>query len=268
MDIDNISAKQKEHQHDDPQVLFEIGQKYAALKSMHRAIGWYKLAAAKHHTEAQISIGDYYKTKNNPKLATEWYTMAYNNGNREAAYKLGLVCKQNKDINAMEWFLKAYTSGEGKAAFQIGKMYQAGELDISRDYIQAMEWYLKGDQAGDDSSTKHIGDMYNLGLGVGSQVPVAVVWYKKAYRRGNVDAAFEIGQLYYDDVMHDSHTEKEALKWFYRAAISGHQEASDRLDDLRDEGYALGSKSQGTSHRKTAIFMIVYLILLVNQPKL
>jgi TPR repeat protein len=241
---------------------------------MHKAIGWYKLAAAKDHTEAQISIGDYYKAKNNPKLAKEWYTMAYNKSSGEAAYKLGLVCKQNKDKNAkdknaMEWFLKAYDGGEGKAAFQIGKMYQTGELGISRNYNQAMEWYLKGDQAGDDSSTKHIGDMYNAGLGVRPQVQVAVGWYKKAYKRGNVDAAFEIGQLYYDDVMHDPHTEKEALKWFYRAAISGHQEASDRLDDLRDEGYALGSKSQGRSHKKTVIFMIVYLILLfVNQPPL
>ncbi|KAI8890517.1 HCP-like protein [Backusella circina FSU 941] len=253
IDIDDLTLIQKTRQND-PQVAFEIGQKYSHLNNMHKAIAWYKLAAAKNHTEAQMNMGDYFNSKNLSKVAIKWYTMAYENGNAQAAYKLGLVCKQNKDKHAMEWFLKAFTNGCTKAASQIGHLYQLGELGISRNYNQAMEWYIKGDQVGDDLSPKYIGDMYNNGLGVKCNLMMAVDWYKKAYERGNIDAAHEIGELYYGDKMKSPHTEKEALKWYYRAAIGNKKEASDRLDDLLNEGYRMSSRSQGKFNKMMGFY--------------
>jgi TPR repeat protein len=85
----------------------------------------------------------------------------------------------------------------------------------------AFRLYLAAAKAGDTSCQINLGNLYDAGSGVRRNRSAAMYWYKRAYRRGDACAAYNIGVMWRNDRNH-----RRALYWFKRAVRLGDDEAN------------------------------------------
>lgn len=88
------------------------------------------------------------------------------------------------------------------------------------------------------SDTRHLtawGRRYESGVGIGRDAKKAVQLYCKAARKGNVDAAYQLGKLYAfgNGVKRDKSL---GAAWLYKAAKGKHRKAGNLLTILKVEG--------------------------------
>jgi len=95
------------------------------------------------------------------------------------------------------------------------------------------------DKVAASSDTRHLtawGRRYESGVGIGRDAKKAVQLYCKAARKGNVDAAYQLGKLY---AFGNGVKRDKALgaAWLYKAAAKGkHRKAGNLLKILKVEG--------------------------------
>jgi TPR repeat protein len=73
--------------------------------------------------------------------------------------------------------------------------------------------------------------MYQEGHGVAKDDREAVKWYRKAAEQGNAPAQYSLGVMY-EDGRGVTKDESEAVKWYRKAAEQGDADAKDALKDL------------------------------------
>ncbi|MGC2409919.1 MAG: tetratricopeptide repeat protein [Methyloceanibacter sp.] len=127
-----------------------------------------------------------------------WRSLA-EEGNAEAAYKLGLIyfggtiVPENRD-EAENWlraaaqsYRKAAEEGDARAQFSVGKLYLAGD-GVKQDYPEALRWFQKAADQGNVDAIVKLGDMYNFGSGVPKDGAQALTFYRRAAETGNPEA--------------------------------------------------------------------------------
>lgn len=77
----------------------------------------------------------------------------------------------------------------------------------------AFRLFLAAAESGDSSAQHNVGYFYDVGIGTRRDRDAALLWYKRAYRRGLRAAASNIATVYRDE----KNTEG-ALFWYRRAA--------------------------------------------------
>lgn len=85
----------------------------------------------------------------------------------------------------------------------------------------AFRLYLAAAKAGDTSWQINLGNLYDEGSGVQRNRSAAMYWYKRAYRRGEACAAYNVGVMWRNDGKY-----RRALYWFKRAVRLGDDEAN------------------------------------------
>lgn len=73
-----------------------------------------------------------------------------------------------------------------------------------------------------------MGRCYELGLGLSTDIALAIYWYKKAAQNGFSDAQFAMGQFY----EMGKGMEKDpyiSYYWYKKAAENGHKEAKKKI---------------------------------------
>ena len=88
---------------------------------------------------------------------------------------------------------------------------RAEKLSESGDHKAAFRLMLKAAKLGELGAQTNVGYMYDTGSGVRHNQASALKWYKRAYRRGEVCAANNIGTIWRDEKNF-----KKALYWFRR----------------------------------------------------
>lgn len=88
--------------------------------------------------------------------------------------------------------------------------------------------FLERAEQGDALAQYRFANMYEVGYGVKKDKNKAFEWYQKAAEQHNVDACYEMGEIYlhasaHDDVVKPDH--KKAFDWYLQAAEQGHNEA-------------------------------------------
>merc|ERR1719335_1561321 len=96
---------------------------------------------------AQFHLGMLHECGNGLELdmheALKWYTKAAEQGDANAAFKLGTLCKLKPDLpKALEWFMKAAEKGHVEAPVQLGIMYHEG-CGAEQNFSEALHWYLE-----------------------------------------------------------------------------------------------------------------------------
>ncbi len=134
---------------------------------------------------------------------------------------------------ALEWYQKAAELGNTVAMYTLGYMYEHG-LGVEQDYAKAMEWYQKAADGGDVHAKNHISILYQEGLE--QKDAVLLEYYKKASGLDYVDAAYQLGNMYFTGQGVEQDYGK-ALKLYRNAAELGRNtNAMTRIGYMYGEG--------------------------------
>ena len=166
-------------------------------------------------------------------------------GDRDAQYDLasryyiGFGVPQSNS-KAAELCLKAARKGHVKAQFDIGHMYENG-IGVQRSIDDAMEWYRRAASNGNTDA------MHRLSMLGEDRIPCPPSEPSTGPRNegirslilraqeGDADAQYELAGRYYIG-LGVTQSDKEAAKWYLRAAYQGHRQAQLDIAHMYDTG--------------------------------
>ncbi|KAF9536835.1 hypothetical protein EC957_009583, partial [Mortierella hygrophila] len=189
--------------------------------------------------DAQVALGDNYRSKQDYQTAMECYLKAANQGHASAQSNIGVMYDEGKGVpqdfaKAMEWFRMAADQGDARAQSNIGVMYDEGN-GVPQDFAKAMEWYRMAADQGDARAQYNISVMYHLGKGVPQDFAKAMEWLRMPAEQGNARAQCAIGFMYEEGkgVPQDF---AKAMEWYRMAADQGDARAQYNIGFMYDEG--------------------------------
>ena len=116
------------------------------------------------------------------------------------------------------------------------------------DYAQALRLYRPLAEKGDVDAQYKIGTIYWDGLGITKSYQEALKWFRLAARQGDMDARYNLGVMYGggQGVLQDYN---EALKWYRLAAAQSHEGAIENLKSPNIVAAALPSPTPQPIHQ-------------------
>jgi len=248
----DIGALEKSAMAGDPSAQFELGKHYRQKKDEDRALKWFQKAAAQGHVEAQYEFAN-----------------ALTNDTPVALFLMGMMYKDGDGVEkdrgqAINWLKKAAACGHVKAADFLAKEFgikvkvtSAKITDSDKKNAppsggesKELKAISKAAFAGDATAQFELAKHYQTGDGVEKNEALALRWFQRAARQGNVEAQyifaralkeenpealFLMGLMYRtgDGVTKDI---PEAVKWLQKAAKKGHLEAQYTLGAMYENG--------------------------------
>jgi len=174
----------------------------------------------------------------NHVVAAQWFRTAADKGSTAAQVILGWLYRQGRgvpqdDQEALRWFRLAALLGNAGAEYSLGVVYDQG-AGVAPDPAAAAAWYLKAANKGNAQAQNNLGWLYQNGRGVPQDLAQAAAWYRRAAGQGQPDAAGNLGLLYLDGrgVPRDR---ARALRLLQQAAAEGDQEAQRLVERLSEE---------------------------------
>jgi len=172
-------------------------------------------------------------------------------GDAIAQCNIGSIYAEGKGIEqnyreAVKWYTKAAEQGDASGQFYLGTMYEKG-FGVVQDYEEAVKWYTRAAEKGLADAQFALAAIYANGRGVLQDYKEAIRWYTKAAdgghacrksgiglfsdllaemqaEQGLVEAQFALG-VFYEHGYGVPQNDKEAIKWFAKAAERGIAEA-------------------------------------------
>ena len=128
------------------------------------------------------------ESRGDDKEAMRWFRIAADQGNAEAALRLGgeYFMKQ-QFTQAVMWERKAAELGLPAGQRTLATAYRTG-TGVKKDDRLAFQWYLKAAEQGDAPAEFEVAVAYATGAGVTRDPVQAQSWMKKSAEAGNVDA--------------------------------------------------------------------------------
>jgi TPR repeat protein len=121
--------------------------------------------------------------------------------------------------NTIAWEYEGRSMAKSK--FPVGNYEDCdGHLPLVRAYKQwdagelrsAFRLFLTSAKSGDPSAQNALATFYSDGIGMKPNRARAFYWYERAYRKGDLNAAHNLGIMFRDEG-----NSKQALEWFERA---------------------------------------------------
>jgi TPR repeat protein len=166
-----------------------------------------------------------------PYLANRLWALLANQGDRDAAFRLGLYydvgAGEERDAQrAVYWYRQAAEAGEIHAQHNLGVAYAKGD-GIAMDINQAIKWWTLAARRGNADSQYNLGILYAAGeYGIKQDIDQAKHWWRRAAMHGDPMAQYNLGTLYVNNGVHDY---CEATRWWEEAAKNGVEQASQAL---------------------------------------
>ena len=114
--------------------------------------------------------------------------------------------------------------GEPQAQYQLGRLYESGQEDMPRDLTEAAVWYDKAARRGDSEAATQLGLLYLKGNGVPQNFHEAVRLFQQAAERGHSRAQLLLGRMYNEGRRVPQDLIK-AHMWWNLAGAHGEREA-------------------------------------------
>jgi len=165
---------------------------------------------------------------NEPYLANRLWAQLAQEGDRDAAFQLGLFydlgeVEARNARRAVYWYRQAAEAGEIHAQHNLGVAYAKGD-GIALDINQAIKWWTLAARRGNADSQYNLGILYAVGeYGIKQDIDQAKHWWRRAAMRGDPMAQYNLGTLYVNNGVHDY---CEATRWWEEAARNGVEQAS------------------------------------------
>lgn len=162
-----------------------------------------KFASELGNSEAAVSLGNIYASRENYKDAFEYYILAANGGNSQAMYCVGCFYFKGLGVEpdqkiAAEFFEKAIQDPKNihlKALIALGDCFFYG-YGKQKDQEKAFELYTRAQKAGIYKATVKLGRCYKTGAGVAQNSSMALKLFVSAVDYGDVEAFVERGLCY------------------------------------------------------------------------
>ena len=141
----------------------------------------------------------------------KWFHMAADLGHARAQCLLGILYRDGDGVKqdykeAEKWYRKAAELGNANAQNNLGNLYYYGN-GVNQDYKEAEKWYRKAADQGQEQAEENLcsllkmiekaeewaNDSYKKG-----NYTEAAKLYRIVAEKGNVDALFNLGLLYYN----------------------------------------------------------------------
>lgn len=171
-----------------------------------------------------------------PAKHIEWYKLAAERGNTKAQvvlaglYLLGEAVPKDA-AKAAELYRHAAAEGnDPDAQYTLGYMLERGE-GVKKDEIEALLWYKRAALAGQRLAMYRAGLAYADGRAVPKSYARAREYFEDAAKRGLPDAAYRLG-LIYEQGLGTAADKETAHKYFTQAAAGGHALAAKALERL------------------------------------
>ncbi len=128
----------------------------------------------------------------------------------EEEYKLGMRYLEGTDVNkdideARRLFISAANWGYPKAQYQLGLYYESGLLNLPVDKSESLKWLRKAANKGHQEAAIHLVEIYK----------------KDAEQNNYPEAQYQLALCFKDGFGVVKKDEKEAVKWYEKAAEQG-----------------------------------------------
>ncbi|MEY4254882.1 MAG: hypothetical protein RLZZ141_109 [Pseudomonadota bacterium] len=136
------------------------------------------------------------------------------------------------DVSALPKLKRLADQGYAPAQNDLGKLYENGDLGLTKDFSAARLWTERAARSGVVEAMHRIGLYHYYGQG-GVQNPIlAAQWFRRAAERGMLDSQYNLAQLY-ETGLGVTANSTEAYRWYLIAAQSGDEEALKKVATLR-----------------------------------
>jgi len=125
--------------------------------------------------------------------------------------------------------------GDLESQIALGKAYATGTPRVEKDPAKAKLWFELASLKGDSQAQYELGNLFYTGQGVDKDYFNAREWWLESAAQGNLDAQQKLGYLYSEGLGVQRDFEKARL-WYSKAAKRGHAEAQTLLGSLYHEG--------------------------------
>ncbi|HBI22286.1 MAG TPA: endopeptidase IV, partial [Legionella sp.] len=224
-----------------PAIRIMAGYALFSLKNPEQALYWFKKAADKNDTRAQMYCAAAYMfgvgVKQNPDMAKRYYILAAKNGDSIAQCTLAqsfLETHQsaNKKLGLI-WLNKAVAQNNPEAQVTMGALYASGTL-VPQDFAKARELVGLAVAQGYVPALYQMGEIARLA----NELPQAKEWYIKAANAHDEQAEMALSTLYMQEKspMYDL---KAAFLWMLKAAQNGSHDAQLALSDMYKKGWGV-----------------------------
>ena len=158
-----------------------------------------------HAINGIIKICSEMNTFKEEKRLYDWCLQVVNNESNEknirgdAAYLLGRMFQEGNlakldKLQANTWYIKAYNFGNKRAAYYLGELSFNGD-GLKEDHSLALKYFLDAVSLEDVKIYRRIADLYRKGKNVEINYQEALNYLKKAVQGGDIEAAYEIGNI-------------------------------------------------------------------------
>jgi len=216
--------------------LYQVGASPTIIKNIPKAKSLYLEAGKLGMTEAYIALAEIAYTgidgKKDPAKAREYFASASNLGSSEGYYSLGLLLIKGEGGDAeikkgMEYVLKAAEMGNPSAQITAGKIYRAGMEEVFQDIPKAIFWFEKVAATGNGEAAFLAGTTF---MDSGNFVK-AIYWLERAFKRGLLKSANELGRSY-----QALGKGNQAVYWYEKAAWQEDINAQFNLAQMYETG--------------------------------
>ena len=153
--------------------------------------------------------------------AEAWYRKAAAQGDMEAEYMLGEICRAQggRAAEMVAHYTKAAEAGNADAQHQLGRCYAKGR-GVEQDDEQAFAWYMRAAEQGHTQALLRVASCYFLGTGVAKDEDLSAYYATEAASQTDVWGKTLLGLQYFfgDGVTPDL---QKAVQWWYSAAQQG-----------------------------------------------
>ncbi len=214
---------------------FELAKLYyygtGVAKDDKEAFKWYLAAAEGGHKKSQFNVGlmnaKGIGTEKSSNDAEAWFKKAAGQGDIDAMLKIGSLYIGENRVDDATFWLEK-AQAEGEPQ---ACMLLASICESRKDYKKAYEFYKDAYDKGIVEAAVNIGVLYWESAIGNKQYGDAVKWYEKAAGAGNATALYNLG-IAYRDGRGVPKSRDEALRYFKQAASKGAPDAKKQIEAL------------------------------------
>lgn len=220
-----------------------------------KAFIWYKKAAEQGLAIAQNIMGIYYQkgisVEQNKQEAVKWFERAAEQGYGWAQLNLGYCYDVGNGIyqdkkEAFKWLKKAAEQGISSVQNEVGIRYEGG-IGVEQNTQEAFKWFKKAAEQSYEKAQYKLAEYYRNGEGTEQDEKQAFKWFKlladkdeyvkqdKETEHNRIEAQYLTG-CYYREGKVVKKDKKKAREYWLKAAVQGHLEARQKLDQNKHDG--------------------------------
>ena len=226
-------------------------------KDADKGLVWLEKAIKQGNTTAQLFLGQQYikgehiakNTRKGIELLTEYHK---NSQSDIAAY---IISKAYLDESVLDkeqhykWLTIAADEGNSNAQYKLGKAYMLGQ-DLPENAVEGLRLLTAAIDNDNDYARLFLGQQYLKGEHIAKNIPKGIELLTDCYARHDADIlAYSIGKAYLDPTVNDW---EHGCEWLTKAAEKGNQHARLRLgyEYYRREQYEDAAKWYAAAGRQ------------------